>query len=271
MYGLIKLANAQTMPQEETVEKTPVTNAALAAGGTAAIAASRDKLLGRQRMFYGTTKDKAEAIRRDGFKDSFLTGDDLDDDKLDAIRTANIEADTTLDSIQRMQMKANQGLHQSYELVDNANMAALDAAGGPGGHMVVPMSATDGILRADPDSVEAKKSMEQLRRYVEELGNSAIRREQFLEASDRLEPGAGLVQVSVPYGIDLEEYSLRKNPNHVLGDVGNFISRFRESVQYLPDYAKHNKGRFATGAALAGAGAGALGIGLKRSNDQYED
>lgn len=63
MYGLAKLANEQ---QDNRVIET-AGNAALAAGGAGALAASHDRLLGRQKLYRNMTGRDWDLVNKEGY------------------------------------------------------------------------------------------------------------------------------------------------------------------------------------------------------------
>lgn len=274
MYGLIKIANEQ----KENSALSTTGNAALAAGGAGAIAASHDRLLGRKKIFHGVSAAEAEEIRRaeDGFGDLFTPAlgkeNPLSDNRKDARQRANLHGDPIYASNQRNAKRASklgrEKMDEGLDIYKDLKARALeDRPGFSSGQRYEYMM---GLPEAEQmDAIDSQK--DKLYQLNRQFQDSADRRYQQLlsDPSQALKNGE-VLEYNLPFTSNADVLHKRRfvdiDASQIVGgkyDMG-YGSRLKESLQLMPDYIRKHPGRFGSGAGLAGAGL--TGVGLAAHN-----
>lgn len=278
MYGLIKIANEQNEPSALSTAG----NAALAAGGAGAIAASHDRLLGRRRVFHGVTDAEAAAIRQDPNGLTFVSLDPdekpnpLSGSKSEARHRANVKGDPILSTNKRVSDELSdlyfQKDRESTDIFMNIKNHYIDKN---------PTMSNGRVLEQTYNNPEMDKVDEltdagsRLLRYSNQYEDSAKRRHQQLMDNPSLAAKSGdVLQYSVPYTANTRNIEdknfFRIDASDIIGgdhDIG-YVGRLKESLRRMPYYIKANPGRFGTGAALTGTGLAGLGLA---AHNQFGD
>lgn len=270
MYGLIKIANEQ----KENSALSTAGNAALAAGGAGAIAASHDRLLGRRRVFHGVTDAEAAAIRQDPNGLRFVSLDreekpnPLSSSKSEARHQANMKGDPILSTNKRV----GDELLDSYHKINDESLDLYSKTKDRYIENNPDLSrgkATEMAFK-DPDMAkmdELDEVASKLRYYSNVYEDSAKRRYQQLMDNPSLVAKSGdVLQYSVPYTANTRNIEnnnfFRIDASDIIGgdhDIGHF-GRLKESLRRMPEYIKLHPGRFGAGAAMAGTGLAGMGL-----------
>lgn len=272
MYGLIKIANEQN----EHSALSTAGNAALAAGGAGAIAASHDRLLGRQKLYHSTTDDQVDHIRNYGFDFNTrpMNGPVVHTSKRKSMNQAKVNPE--FDSVVLSNEENARRLGEMQDMLKDESKQMTQSLRDRLKEQYPDMSKSDlrlKLSRSDGYDVamDMHDNAERLFDYEQQYHRAALdRRSKLLDDPALTDARVKTLTFNVPYSEDFTDKSKSAfkyiDPINVVGspkDIG-YTARLKESLRSLPDYLRKHPNRFGEGAALVGLGS--IGIGQAAKN-----